>query len=699
MTSLFTDITPTLERVVGGIWKDNTLVFNLYAPDLEKVEYVFYANPYALAEDVEFAPRAHVILDKHRFLKGQQWQWETRLAGNDASFQELGYLIRVWKKEKGTLVSHWCLDPYAKESTGGEQWGVPMGFLVNEQTLTLQKTSRPRKNAFDGVRRLPIIRPSLPLAENRPPAPQYPENQMIIYECHIRGMTKSPTASLKNETHAGTYRGLVELIPYLKDLGVTSVELLPLFDFDENENPNVSPKNKERLYNYWGYSTLMFFAPKQSYAATPQRCVEEFKEMVDAFHQADLEIILDVVYNHTAEQNKKGTIDHFKYLAPHSWYLHDKHDLLSNYSGCGNTLNCSHPVVKQLIIESLRYWHQEMGVDGFRFDLAPILNRNHQGELTAFPHFVWELRQDPALCHVKLIAEPWDAGGGYQLGHFHYHAQWLEWNDRYRDTLRKAIRGDHGNIGAFKKALLGSPDTFPKLKSSEMASVNFLTAHDGMTLYDLVAYNHKHNKANGEHNRDGHGEDYAYNCGVEGPTADPQILALRLKKIRTAHLLLQLSSGVPMLTAGDEMGRTQNGNNNMYCQDNPLNWINWQQLKDYQELFKFVQTAISFRKQHLEFLFSGKSHYQWYNNLGEPEDLRFHIRTLMWRVTHVKQPKASLWVLLNCYHEPVEFRIPEKDALHWIFDTSHPDFTHQKREVSAIKVDSFSVHLYHHKLT
>ncbi len=709
---LFKQITPMAVGPLGTFWEKDRMQFSLYA-QATKIEYFFYADPHQMKTHQTYPLLEKVTLDKEAFCFGDLWSWEGTIAEGSLLNQPIGYLLRVWKKnpETGEEESRWILDPYAREYAGGEIWGTSFYYQIDPENFSITKQKKERDtHLFSPIRRLPIIRPILAKKsrlsmlptrsqKSRPPRPNHPLETSIIYECHLRGMTKSPTAALPDDQYAGTYRGLIETIPYLKRLGITAVELLPIFDFDENENHNVSPDTKERLFNYWGYSTILFFAPKQCFAANPQNAVEEFKEMVDAFHEAGLEVILDVVYNHTAEMNSGGPIDHFKWLGEDVYYIMS-HGHLANYSGCGNTVNCNHPVVKRFILSSLRYWYNEMGVDGFRFDLTTILDRDLAGNIQLFPALLWDIRYDSELQGAKLIAEPWDAGGGYQLGHTAYHAQWSEWNDRYRDNIRKALRGDTGHVIHVKNSILANPDVYQSPQKGRRFSINFITAHDGMTMWDLVSYNEKHNKMNGEDNRDGSSNNISFNCGVEGKTQSPIIQALRYKKVRTFHLLLQLSGGIPMLVAGDEFARSQQGNNNPYCLDNEITWIDWNQLKKNQKLFEFVQQAIAFRQANFSFLFSDHSQYGWFNSLGKEEDLGDHVCTLIWKVTHPDFPKKTICAMLNYYKAPLEFHFPDDGqtgSWHCLFDTAREQMPKKKTTENSVVVDGFSIQVFERK--
>ncbi|WP_288805641.1 glycogen debranching protein GlgX [uncultured Treponema sp.] len=453
----------------------------------------------------------------------------------------------------------------------------------------------------------------------------YPLYKSVIYETHLKGYTASPTSGVRNP---GTYKGFIEKIPYLKNLGITAVEFMPIFEFDEDENNNINPKTGEKLSNYWGYSSVGFFAPKTTYSSdrTPGGPVREFKELVREMHKAGLEVILDVVYNHTAEGNEQGYTFSFRGFENSVYYIlpPGEKQYYMNFSGCGNTMNANHPVVTQFIIDSLRYWVMEMHVDGFRFDLASALCRDSAGALQMQAFLVNAIAEDPVLSNTKLIAEPWDCGGGYLVGGFPG-GRWSEWNDRYRNDIRRFIRGDEGVVTAAATRIAGSSDLYNHDGRLTTASINFITAHDGFTLNDLVSFNGKHNDENGENNRDGTDDNNCYNHGFEGITVNPKIEKLRLKKIKNYILCLMLSQGVPMMIAGDEFRRTQNGNNNAYCQDNEVSWINWNLAEKNEELVAFTRRIIQLRKNHQVFhretFFSTKTpEIEWFDFTGKNPD-------------------------------------------------------------------------------
>lgn len=457
-----------------------------------------------------------------------------------------------------------------------------------------------------------------------------PSNESIIYELHVKGFTASPSAESK---YTGTYRGLIEKIPYLKKLGITAVELLPVMEFDEYENTNVNPKTGKRMINYWGYSTVGFFAPKASYSYSKKSgdCVNEFKDMVKAFHKAGIEVLLDVVFNHTAEGNEHGVTLNFRGLDNSIYYqlVHDKKQYYVNFSGCGNTVNCNHPVVADYIVDCLRYWVSEMHVDGFRFDLASVLTRDEHGFIMIESPLTRRISEDPVLRNIKIIAEPWDCGGAYQVGCFPG-GRWCEWNDKFRDGMRRFIRGDEKLSTEAATRISGSSDLYSSSGRKPYHSINFITAHDGFTLNDLVTYNSKHNEQNGEENRDGTDNNLSWNYGFEGPSQNPKIESSRLRQIKNFFCALLLSQGTPMITAGDEVRRTQGGNNNPYCQDSEISWFDWNDVEKNKNVFEFVRTLIALRKNHRVFnrksFFTGEktdispSDISWFNFDGLTPD-------------------------------------------------------------------------------
>ena len=469
------------------------------------------------------------------------------------------------------------MDPYAKVISGRDRWGEEPHW-----DNPYQYRSRIAFDDFDWESDHPL---------------EINDADLIIYELHVRSFTKSESSKNK---FRGTYAGIVEKIPYLKSLGINAVELMPIFEFDEFENSRIHPDTGERLYNYWGYSTVGFFAPKAGLAESGRfgMQVDEFKQLVKKLHQAGIEVILDVVFNHTAEGNERGPTISFKGLDNKIYYMLTPEGYYFNFSGTGNTLNCNNPVVRNLVLDCLRYWTSEYHIDGFRFDLASILGRDPWGAPLSNPPLLESLAFDPILSSCKLIAEAWDAGGLYQVGTFPAFGRWSEWNGKYRDTLRRYLKGDDGQLGEMAQRVQGSPDLYQWNGRSPATSINFITCHDGFTLADLVSFNGKHNEANGENNQDGGNDNYSWNCGAEGWTDDSNILSLRSKQCMNALSMLMTSRGTPMLLMGDEFGRSQQGNNNAYCIDSPLTWVDWNLLESNHLLFEFTQKLIRFRHMH-----------------------------------------------------------------------------------------------------
>ncbi|MCR5612192.1 glycogen debranching protein GlgX [Treponema sp.] len=520
-----------------------------------------------------------------------------------------------------------------------------------------------------------------------------PLNESVIYEVHLKGFTASSTSGV---SCPGTYKGFIEKIPYLKELGITAVELLPVYEFDENENGNTNPKNGERLYNYWGYSTIGFFAPKQGYSSdkTPGGCVREFKNLVKELHKAGIEVILDVVYNHTAEGNENGSTYEFKGIQNDVYYHLVEGDMqyYKNYTGCGNTVNCNHPVVREFIMDSLKYWVTQMHVDGFRFDLAPILCRSQTGQLLTFPPLTNQIAEDPILHDTKIIAEPWDAAGGYLVGRFPG-GRWSEWNDRYRDDIRRFIRGDEFTSTAAATRLAGSSDLYLFSGRKPYNSINFITAHDGFTMNDLVSYNGKHNDENGEENRDGNDNNLSYNHGFEGECSNEKIERLRIQQIKNFMTCLFVAQGTPMFVAGDEFRRTQNGNNNAYCQDNETTWLDWNLAQKNASLVRFTKGLIAFRKAHPifnRFHFFGETEAEkkngvdlvWYDFDGRVPDWSKLNRFLACEIFGSRYKKEdgttdeNLYVGINTDRHDLTVILPAlENGKVWarVVDTSYPD--------------------------
>ena len=435
---------------------------------------------------------------------------------------------------------------------------------------------------------------------------------------------------------------------------------MPIYEFDEFENSRYHPDTGELLMNYWGYSTVGFFAPKAGFTFTGQFCdgtqvADEFKNLIKDLHSHGIEVILDVVFNHTAEGNEYGPTISYRGIDNQTYYMLTPEGYYFNFSGCGNTLNCNNPVVRSMVLDCLRYWAAEYHIDGFRFDLAAILSRDPWGYPLPNPPLLETLAFDPILGKCKLIAEAWDAGGLYQVGHFAAYGRWAEWNGKYRDTMRKFLKGEQGILGEVSQRLQGSPDLYYGRGTG--ASINFITCHDGFTLMDLVSYNSKHNEANGEDNRDGGDDNHSWNCGWEGETTDPEILALRHRQIKNALAMLLVSQGVPMLLMGDEMGRTQQGNNNAYCHDTPLNWLDWTLLDRHPDIYRFARSCIAFRHAHpvLRMPYHPGSELSWHGTQAWNADWHGRVIALMLNGRHTDD---SIYVALNMYWETLPFELP-----------------------------------------
>ena len=562
---------------------------------------------------------------------------------------------------------HWfdrskiLMDPYAKAIGGRDVWGE----TPNEDDIYPHR-ARIFFDDFDWEDDHPL---------------EIPVEDLVIYEMHVRGFTRHPSSGIK---HPGTFAGIREKIPYLKELGVNCVELLPIHEFDEFENSRTSPITGERLMNYWGYSNVGFFAPKAGYAATGKfgMQVDEMKALVKELHKNGIEVILDVVFNHTAEGNEKGPYISYRGIDNKTYYMLTPEGEYFNFSGCGNTLNCNNPIVRNMILDCLRCWAADYHIDGFRFDLASILGRDQSGAPMSSPPLLETLAFDPVLGKCKLIAEAWDAGGLYQVGSFPSWGRWAEWNGKYRDDFRKFLKGDPGMVGAMAQRLQGSPDLYEWQKRGTFASVNFITAHDGFTLMDLVSYNEKHNEANGEGNADGCNDNYSWNCGWEGPTEDIEIKKLRLKQIKNAVAMLLVSQGTPMILSGDEMGNTQGGNNNAYCQDNEIAWVDWRLLDAHAELFHFFKKMIAFRKPHpvlrssthfqnRDYVGSGYPDISWHGTKAWDPDWSHYSRTLAFMLCgkHAKQGSVCddyIYVAMNMHWQMHGLELPKlPEGMSW----------------------------------
>ena len=589
------------------------------------------------------------------------------------------YMFRVdgpFEPEQGYRFNRTCplLDPYAKALTGDFTWDLRASLAYDSRSPERDLSFRTSPGAAT-IPKCIVIDDTFDWEGDRPL--NYPLRESVIYETHVRGLSIHESSAVR---HPGTYRGAIEMIPYLVDLGVTSVEFLPIHEFDEWEVHRHNPLTGERLSNYWGYNTIAFFAPKGSYAASGARGeqVREFKEMVKAFHRAGIEVILDVVFNHSGEGNELGPTLSFRGIDNTMYYiLAENPRYYRDYSGTGNTLNCNTPVMRTLITEALHYWVVDMHVDGFRFDLGSVLGRDRHGNLLDNAPIIERIAEDPILQDTKVIAEAWDAGGAYQVGAFK--GRWAEWNDRFRDDVRRYWRGDRKTVGALATRFAGSSDLYRREGRTPFHSINFVTAHDGFTLRDLVSYNQKHNEANGEHNRDGHNSNFSFNYGLEGETNDPGINAIRVRQMKNFLATLILSHGTPMLLSGDEFARTQRGNNNAYCQNNELNWNDYRLCERYAEVFRFTRMLVALRRGHPVFtrpdFYTGedrsrstRADIEWLGVDGRPLDWSTDGSNLAVYIDGTELGNAGervdddFYILFNAGKGDVAFTVPEPPA-------------------------------------
>jgi glycogen operon protein len=661
----------------GATWVEEAQAWNfaLYSKHAESVTLLFYA------EVDLFHPVFTYRLDYLRNKSGRIWH--CRVAQSDLRGARYFAYSVAGPAPFGRLRWH-CfdpdkvlLDPYAKAVF------FPPAF---DRT----SASRPGSNAGKAPLAL-LTETSAVFDWGHDPRPRH-QSDTVIYELHVRGFTNNPNSRVSPERR-GTYAALVEKIPYLKELGVTAVELMPVFQFDPQEG------------NYWGYMPLCFFAPHQSYCSRPEDREQhsEFRAMVKAMHAADIEVLLDVVYNHTAEGGEGGPIYSYKGLDNSTYYLLSGRpgNMYEDYSGTGNTLRCSNRYVRGMIVDSLRYWVKEMHVDGFRFDLASIFARNEDGSFNLEdPPIFGELLSNPDFADIRLIAEPWDAAGAYHLGRSFPAVRWCQWNGRFRDDVRRFVRGDPGLVPTLMQRLYGSDDLFPDDRLNAFhphQGINYLTAHDGFTLYDLVSYDHKRNQANGHDNKDGADDNYSWNCGWEGDDGVPaRVMELRKRQAKNFCCLLFMANGTPMLRAGDEFLHTQGGNNNPYNQDNATSWLDWDRLRVNQDVFRFFRSMIGFRKAHPAL---GRSRFwredvRWYGT-GSMVDMGPDSRTLAIYLCGASQQDSDLYVLINASEKDVTFEIQEGQPGEWllIFDTgrSSPEDFPEEANRSCVQSRSYVV--------
>jgi isoamylase len=580
--------------------------------------------------------------------------------------------------------SHVLLGPYARVLSHGGAWGqYPPGKRPYRNAVVVD-------NDFDWGDDQPL---NLPLVDS------------IIYEAHVRSFTVHSSSGV---AHPGTYAGFIEKIPYLKQLGVTAVELLPVNEFEEGDTDRVNPFTGERLLNLWGYQPTAFYAPNTAYSSkrADGEQVREFKQLVRALHQAGIEVILDMVFNHTAEGDENGPTWSFRGIDNSTYYILDPDTgKYVNFSGCGNTVNCNNPVVRDFIVDCLRYWVLEMHVDGFRFDLASIFGRGMDGRVLKNPPLLESLAYDPVLANSKLIAEAWDAVGLYQVGTLPSWGRWAEWNGIYRDDVRKFVKGDAGMTSALATRLLGSPDLYETSAREPYHSINFVTCHDGFTLSDLVSYNEKHNLANGENNTDGTDANYSWNCGVEGSTDDPAINELRARQRKNFAAILLCSHGVPMFREGDEIARTQQGNNNPYCQDNEVSWLDWRMAESHADLLRFFRLMIAFRKRcpllrrdSFQFHGEGGFHITWHGVKRMTPDWGCESRTVAMQLTQLRDDgsRDDLHFIANAYSGDLGFELPQIGEHEWfrLADTALPspqDIAEEGLEFPLLSQESYLV--------
>ncbi len=652
------DILPGKAFPLGATVYPNGVNFSIFSQHSTALELLLFDRPNASKPDrvIQLDPKQNKTL----------YYWHVLVLGIGAG-QIYGYRAygpfapELGHRFDDTKV---LLDPYART-------------IVGDENYSREAAASPGDNCAQSLKGV-VVDPSTYDWEGDTP-PRTPQTNTVIYELHVGGFTRNPNSGV-SPVKRGTYAGLVEKIPYLKDLGVTAVELLPVHHFDEQD---VRPG----LKNYWGYSTIGFFAPHRGYSSRRDVLgpVDEFRDMVKALHRAGIEVILDVVFNHTAEGDHTGPTLCFKGLGNQDYYILEKNLAhYSNYSGCGNTLRANDPFTSRMIVDSLRYWVAEMHVDGFRFDLASILSRDRYGLPIERAPILWVIGTDPILVETKLIVEAWDAAGLYQVGTFIGSGEhFAEWNGPFRDDVRRFVKGDRGMVSRLAARILGSPDIYTRSDFQPHRSINFVTCHDGFTLNDLVSYNYKHNEANREDSRDGANDNFSWNGGEEGPTNDPAVEAIRLRQIKNFLTILFCSQGTPMLLMGDEVRRSQKGNNNAYCQDNELSWFDWNGLEKQAGLLRFARGLINFtqsleifqQERLLEVTYgSWKPHIVWHGvHLGEP-DWGYDSHCLAFTL-RCPGSAEHLHVMLNAYCEPMAFEVPplgEGEYWHRIVDTALP---------------------------
>ena len=624
---------------IGATLLNGGANFSIFSRTATRIELLFFDR----ADDAR--PSRTVSLDP---VKNRTYHYWHAFVPGVQSGQLYGFKVHgPFEPDRGLRFdpAKLLLDPYARSVVVPKDYGREAARRAGDTTATAMKSVLTDCAAYDWEEDKPLRREW---------------SRTIIYEMHVRGFTAHSSSGLSTPKR-GTYAGVVEKIPYLKQLGITAVELLPVFQFDAQDAP-------PGLGNYWGYSPVSFFAPHQGYSSCqdPLGAIDEFRDMVKALHRADIEVILDVVFNHTAENGADGPTLSFRGIDNPTYYLlSDDQSRYTDFTGTGNTLNANHPVVRRMIVDSLRHWVNEMHVDGFRFDLASILSRDSSGTVMSNPPVLWDIESDPALAGTKMIAEAWDAAGLYQVGTF-VGDSWKEWNDRFRDDVRDFFRGSDNSVERMADRMLGSPSIYAERKREAEQSVNFVACHDGFTLNDVVSYNQKHNEENGEGNRDGRDDNHSWNCGVEGPTDDLRINTLRNRQIKNFFTAAMLSVGVPMFLMGDELRRTQRGNNNAYCQDDDTSWLDWSLLTKHTDVFRFVKLLIERRMmREVEHerrritlsQFLTEANHAWHGvKLNHPDwSPLSHSIALS---AELKNEGLLLHVILNGYWEALDFELP-----------------------------------------
>jgi len=622
---------------LGATVREGGVNFSVFSKNARRVDLLLFADEQAVE------PERVIILDPHRHRTYYYWHVfvPDLRPGQVYAYRAHG----PFEPGRGLCfdADKVLIDPYGVALVVPDGYDRAAAARPGDTAATAMKSVVADPSTYDWEGDEPLRRPTV---------------ETVIYEMHVRGFTQHPSSGVAADKR-GTFAGVVEKIPYLQQLGVTAVELLPVFQFDPYDAP-------DGLVNYWGYQPVSFFAPHHAYASSTGALavLDEFRDMVKALHRAGIEVILDVVFNHTTEGPADGPTLCYRGLANDFYYILKKgKSFYADYTGCGNTLNGNQPIVRRLILDSLRYWVSQMHVDGFRFDLASILARDEKGRPRSNPPVLWDVETDPVLAGTKLIAEAWDAAGLYQVGSFAGDA-WLEWNGKFRDDVRRFVRGDRGAVRGLATRMLGSPDIYAHKEREAEQSINFVTSHDGFTLNDLVSYNDKHNEANNEHNRDGSNDNFSWNCGIEGPTDDPEIEALRTRQIKNLFVINLLAAGLPMIVMGDEMRRTQRGNNNAYCQDNEISWLDWTLLDRHADLQRFAARLIAYRTRGFttatpltlnETLDHAK--VEWHGvELGRP-DWGDHSHSIAMSVQSLRAD-LLLYGIISSYWKPLTFELP-----------------------------------------